>query len=239
MEWNDTGILTHKSIMAEAGHILHFMTENHGYVSAFSSKKKPIAVMELGMRAHLRWYARVPNQMGRWQQIEVICPYGSLLLGNMPALWIIQTLCFLYRYTQNEHEPVSSLYCALHNMLSLLLTEEKWCRAYVDLELLMLNETGFGLDWSRCALTGQTGTLSHFSPITGRAVCYEAALPYIDKLIAVPSALYREGEIRVADCLEILTVTGFFLERHLLTPRKQSLPISRFSLIQWLSNQDK
>ena len=45
-----------------------------------------------------------------------------------------------------------------------------WPSAYLRWEVLLLEELGFGLDLTRCAVTGATEGLAYVSPKTGRAV---------------------------------------------------------------------
>ncbi len=47
----------------------------------------------------------------------------------------------------------------------------------------LLEELGFGLDLSKCAVTGVTDDLMYVSPRTGRAVSAEAGEPYKDRLL--------------------------------------------------------
>jgi DNA repair protein RecO (recombination protein O) len=92
-----------------------------------------------------------------------------------------------------------------------------WPAAYVHWELQLLTALGFGLDLSHCAATGETRDLTYVSPKTGRAVSREAALPYADRLLALPPFLIEpDAAPDIADLLAGLRLTGYFLDRHVL-----------------------
>jgi len=86
----------------------------------------------------------------------------------------------------------------------------------------MLAELGFGLDLTRCAVTGSPDDLTHVSPKSGKAVSRKVAEPYQDRLLALPRFL-SEGQggrqPSAADIAAGFALTGFFLRRHLLEPR--------------------
>ena len=94
---------------------------------------------------------------------------------------------------------------------------EAWPRAYVEWELGLLAEIGFGLDLSQCAATGGNDRLVYVSPKSGRAVSAGAGEPYKDKLLALPGFLLPGGGApspgEVADGFRL---TGYFLGRHVL-----------------------
>ena len=60
-------------------------------------------------------------------------------------------------------------------------------------ELALLAELGFGLDLSRCAVTGASEDLVYVSPSSGRAVSRSGAGRYADRLLALPAFLLGPG----------------------------------------------
>jgi DNA repair protein RecO (recombination protein O) len=99
-------------------------------------------------------------------------------------------------------------------------------------EMGLLDELGFGLDLSKCAATGSEDELHFVSPKTGRAVCRQAAQPYLDKLFSLPAFLRGANDMQVGDVLAGLKLTGYFLERHVFGPRAIAMPQAR----QWLAD---
>jgi DNA repair protein RecO (recombination protein O) len=85
-------------------------------------------------------------------------------------------------------------------------------------ELLLLEEEGFGLDLSACALGGDAADLGFVSPKTGRAVsrAKAAGQPWEDQLLALPRFLIAGGAATDAEADTALALTGHFLARHWL-----------------------
>ena len=90
-----------------------------------------------------------------------------------------------------------------------------WPLAYLRWELALLEELGFGLDLSVCAVTGTVDDLAFVSPRTGRAVSAEAAGDWADRLLPLPPALLGHGDGDRDEVAEGLRTTGHFLEKQL------------------------
>ncbi|CAK0741495.1 hypothetical protein WCLP8_1230001 [uncultured Gammaproteobacteria bacterium] len=88
---------------------------------------------------------------------------------------------------------------------------------------------GFGLDLSRCAVTGTTEALTHVSPRSGRAVSTAAAQPFLDRLLPLSGFLIGGGGGGggMAEIAAGLRLTGWFLGRHL-----SALPPARIRLAE-------
>ncbi len=99
----------------------------------------------------------------------------------------------------------------------------------------MLAELGFGLDLTRCAVTGSMDDLTHVSPKSGKAVSRPAAAPYLDRLLVLPAFL-SEGQggrmLSVADIAAGFALSGHFLRRHLWEPRGLQEPAERGRLME-------
>jgi DNA repair protein RecO (recombination protein O) len=119
-----------------------------------------------------------------------------------------------------------------------LLAEKSWARGYVAWELGLLAELGFGLDLSRCAATGSRDQLAYVSPRSGRAVCLSAGAPYRDRLLRLPLFLVTAAApSTAADVFDGLTLTGYFLERHVYGAYERALPPARLRLAERLGRQ--
>ncbi len=96
--------------------------------------------------------------------------------------------------------------------MDLLGQDEIWPLAYLRWELALLDELGFGLDLTACAVTGATEGLVYVSPKTGRAVSANGAGEWADKLLPLPPCLRGEGMAPDLEVAEALRTTGYFLE---------------------------
>jgi DNA repair protein RecO (recombination protein O) len=99
--------------------------------------------------------------------------------------------------------------------LDLLGQGDLWPLAYLHWELSLLEELGYGLDLSRCAVTGDRKGLVFVSPKSGRAVTQRGAGEWADKLLPLPAVLLGEGDASDAEVAAGLKTTGYFLEQHL------------------------
>ena len=105
-----------------------------------------------------------------------------------------------------------------------------------------MKEIGFGLELSNCAVSGTSKNLSHVSPITGRAVCYEVAGPWKDKLLKLPKFLSLSNDlsdISISEALEGLALSGYFYLNWVLPQyNRASMPIARSLFIDSLASQN-
>jgi len=97
-------------------------------------------------------------------------------------------------------------------------------------EAELLADLGYGLDLSRCALTGAGDGLAFVSPKTGRAVAAAAAGTWRDRLLALPAFLLGAGEGGLSDWRDGLLLTGHFLARDAFGAHHRPLPAPRASL---------
>ena len=118
-----------------------------------------------------------------------------------------------------ERQSFSHLYELTLSFLEDLGADDFMAR-YVLWELDLLSAIGFGLDLSGCAGGGDGNDLAYVSPNTGRSVSREKGAPYHHKLLPLPAFLWKNKA--APDQEEIkqgLRLTGFFLERHFLSPK--------------------
>jgi DNA repair protein RecO (recombination protein O) len=109
-----------------------------------------------------------------------------------------------------------------------------WAVALVRYELLLLAELGFGLDLTRCAATGGAGDLAFVSPRSAAAVSRAAAVGYEDRLLSLPAFLLEGGAGDWPSILDGLRLTGFFLERSVMTDWRADVLASRERLVDRL-----
>ena len=123
-------------------------------------------------------------------------------------------------------------------LLDMLGQTEVWPLAYLRWELSLLEDMGFGLDLTRCTVTGSVRDLVYVSPKTGRAVSKDGAGEWAHKLLPLPQSLLGQGPVDPAGIREGLITTGFFLTKS-LAPQlgDKPLPHSRQRLIDALARQ--
>jgi DNA repair protein RecO (recombination protein O) len=115
-----------------------------------------------------------------------------------------------------------------------------WPAIFVRFEAGLLEDLGFGLDLSRCAVTGTMDDLIWVSPRTGRAVSRGAGEPYADKLLKLPPfMLGAQAGLGDGDVGSGLDLTGHFLEQFVFHPQNRPIPPARVWMVDKLREQGR
>jgi DNA repair protein RecO (recombination protein O) len=187
-----------------------------GYVRGGRSRRlRP--VLQPGNRVLGEWRARTAEQLAglttelaesRAQLHEA--PLAAAALGWVTALPAAAL---------PEAQPYPPIHDALEGVLDALVAAPSargWAAAVARFELLVLAELGFGLDLSRCVVTGDEAELAFVSPRSGAAVSREAAAGHEARLFALPPFLREGGAADWPDILAGMRITGHFLARDVL-----------------------
>ena len=235
MEWNDVGVVLASRKHGESSIILTLLTEHQGRHLGLvrgGAGKRARGLYEPGNLLSVRWRARISEHLGGFT-CELISPCAALLLNNPIKLAALSAACAIADISLPERVMETALFHEFKALLASLDTD-LWPQTFVRWELNLLSELGFGLDLSQCAATGQIDDLVYVSPRTGRSVSREAGLPYAKDLLPLPSFLtdQNENDPEWADILNGLTLTGYFLEHHVLAPHQRKLPDARTRLLE-------
>lgn len=230
MEWRDEGIVLGVRRHGETSAILEMMTAVHGRHLGLvrggrSRRMQP--VLQPGNRLGVVWRARLDEHLGTFQ-VEPLELNAARLLTSASAVYGIQTLAAHLRLLP-ERDPHQSLYEALGLLIEHLDDPAAAAELVIRFELFLLDELGFGLDLSRCAVSGEHDNLTYVSPKSGRAVSAAAGAPWHDKLLALPAFLTRGPGARgdLPGFEAAFRLTGFFLHRHVYEPRAVREPEAR------------
>ncbi len=228
MKWTDNGIILSTRLFGENSRILSLLTRQNGRHAGLIKipKSRSRLNIEAGTFVEATWNARLSEHLGQWT-LETTAAMGAKLLPYRVPLTALSSACQLTDQCLPERNPYPHLYDLLHQLIEDLLYAPNWQISYVDYELALLKDLGFGLDLFACAATGQQDDLIYISPRTGRAVSREAGEPYKAQLLPLPS--YWVNENALPDIRTSLTVTGYFLARHLT--ERQGLPAIRQRLV--------
>ena len=134
-----------------------------------------------------------------------------------------------------ERQAYPQLYDALIVLLEAMPQSAIWPALYARFELGLLAALGYGLDLSRCAVTGEETNLGWVSPRTGRAATVEAGAPHADVLLKLPPFLTDpDAELQSGDVADAFALAGYFLERRLFDHKGEGMPPARARLIERL-----
>jgi DNA repair protein RecO (recombination protein O) len=236
MDWRDEGILLSMRPHGETSAIIEVLTAAHGRhagVVRGGASRKLAATLQPGTGLTLEWRARLEDHIGTFA-VEPVQSRAHLLADRV-ALAGLLSACALLRTALPEREPHPALWSDTRRLFDAFGTDG-WPAAYLRWELRLLEDLGFGLDLSACAVTGATEGLVYVSPKTGRAVSARGAGEWADRLLPLPPGLAGPGPLNGEALLQGLRLAGFFLDRGLRPVlQDRPLPEARARLVDLLS----
>lgn len=238
--WTDEGFVISARLHGENNVIIGLFSASHGRHMGLvhggaSSRKK--SLVELGNFVSAEWQARLDEQLGSYQ-LELMRNYSASMLDDAAKLAALGSVCALLEKTLPEREPQQAIYAAtagLFEVFYLTNDTQEWLPIYLKWELGMLDALGFGLDLSRCAISGETGALDYVSPRTGHGVKSQHAGPYKERLLALPACL-GGAQTFSDDFAKGLSLTGHFMKKHIFDLLNKDLPSTRIRLANLIEN---
>jgi DNA repair protein RecO (recombination protein O) len=176
MEWRAEGILLGVRRHGEHAAILDLFTENRGRhmgVLKGGASRKMAPLLQPGAQLDATWRARLDTHLGAYG-VDLIRGRAAEAMEDRLSLAGLSAVCALLSFALPERHAYPGLYARTLVLLDGL-GADRWPEAYLTWELALLEETGFGLDLSACAVTGATQGLAYVSPRTGRAVSVAGA----------------------------------------------------------------
>ncbi len=241
MEFEDHAFILSARVFGETGAIVEALTSAHGKYAAHVSggaSRRMTPSLQLGSRVILRYRARLSDQLGS-ASVEAIGQGASALFDDPLALAALAAATAVAGGALPEREPYDGVFLAFESLAAALANPEIWPAVFVRFEAGLLGALGFGLDLSRCAVTGATEGLVYVSPRTGRAVSAGAGGPYGDRLLALPAFLLSaQGRLAKGDIAAGLRLTGHFLETCVFAALNRTLPPARLRLLDRLADAD-
>jgi DNA repair protein RecO (recombination protein O) len=236
VDWSDDGVILAVRKHGEAAAIVSLLTQAHGRHAGLvrgGAGRRQRGVLQPGNEVRAAWRARLADHLGSYT-LEPTRARIALLLDWPDRLAGLAAACAVVEVSVPEREPHPALYAGFGALLDALFESEAWPAVYVRFELGLLQELGFGLDLSRCAVTGGHEGLAFVSPRSGRAVSAAAAAPWKERLLPLPGFLLgtQAGGLAADDLQHGLALTGHFLERHVLAPSRKPLPGARARLVE-------
>ena len=239
MEWRSEGVLLSARRHGETAAIIEVFTPDqgrHAGVVRGGASRRMAPVLQPGAQLDVTWRGRLDEHIGTFLA-EPLRSRSSIMADRL-GLAGLNSVCALLRYVLPEREPHLSLYNASVTLLDALGSDAGWPLAYLRWELLLLEELGFGLDLSSCAVTGIRDDLAYVSPKSGRAVARGAAGQWADRLLALPNCLLGQGPASDTELAQGLKVTGYFLHHRLARELLgRPLPDARSRLVEALARQ--
>ena len=234
MEWEAPGIVLDVRPYGEGDALASVLTENEGRYRGLTrggGSRGKAATWQPGNLVHARWVARLSEQLGSFTG-ELVHPAAALAMDDALTLAILRACCAVAEGALPEREPHPRLCAGLVHLIAHLGEGEAVLPELVRWEAALLADLGYGLDLTRCAVTGATSGLAYVSPRTGRAVSAEAAGAWRDRLLKLPGFLVGANISEAADWRDGLALTGHFLARDGFGHQHRPLPAAREALAE-------
>ncbi|RZJ77340.1 MAG: DNA repair protein RecO, partial [Brevundimonas sp.] len=188
MEFAEEAFVLSARAHGDTGAVVDLLTESHGrraaYVAGGASRKmRPF--LQPGARVTAELRARTSDHLGS-ARLEPIGEGPSALFDDPMALTGLAAAAAVAQGALPEREAHPGAFLAFEALMGAFALPDIWPAIFVRFEAGLLEDLGFGLDLSRCAVTGGMDDLIWVSPRTGRAVSREAGAPYADKLLSLP-----------------------------------------------------
>ncbi|WP_420004099.1 DNA repair protein RecO [Arenibacterium sp. LLYu02] len=217
MDWRDHGILLTVRRHGESSALIEVFTQAHGRHAGLvrgGTSRKMAPHLQPGAQLDLAWSARLEDHLGTYKA-EPLRSRAAIAMSSRLALAGLNAVCALLAFALPDREPHPELYARSEALLDLLDTEDLWPLGYLRWELALMEDLGYGLDLSACAVTGATKDLTYVSPKTGRAVSTKGAGDWADRLLPLPPVMLGQGAAEDIEILTALRTTGYFLESKL------------------------
>lgn len=235
IHWSDEGLVLSRARHGESGAVVRLFTRAHGLHAGLArgaGGRSGGALFQPGNRVSAAWRARLSEHLGTYR-CELIEGLAARAMGDGDAIEALSAATALLSITLAESEAHEALYATTLDLLRRL-GQGDWRAEYVRWEVALLGELGYGLDLSRCALTGDTTGLAYVSPLTGRAAG-AAATAYADRLFTLPAFLVDASAAAPPQAVAAgLALTGHFIERQILLPHGKTMPAARLRLVERL-----
>jgi len=240
MRFSDEGYITKILKHGENSAIVTILSLSHGKISGFiksALSKKKLGIYQLGNLVSFNAYARLEENMPQLLGVELVKANAVNFFNSNQKLTILSTFCELMNTCIAEHENLEFLNFYIKDFFAAETDFDILVR-YSFLEYYLLDFLGIGLDLSECVATGIKENLEFISPKSSKAVCYDAGLPYKDKLFKFPHYIvdknYNPNLMEVAD---LLKMTGFFLMKNFFQIHNLKFPNNRGNLLNILNLQ--
>lgn len=231
---NDEVIILNTLLCGENIKIADILTADKGRMSLlYPNSKKMRYIVQPGNILQVSWRYREKNNMASLSEAELVFSGVGVTLEHPSAIMMLNVLLTLTRLGVGELEPCVNLY----NLIKLLIknpviTGAIHRRNYINFEITLLTNSGFGLDLRHCVVTGECNNLFYISPKTGKAVSMSAGAPYDKLLFRMPRMFMSEGyEVcSHGNFIEAMKLTRFFINKWLCRLHNKKLPECRLEL---------
>ncbi len=237
MEIDAPGIVLAVRPYSEHDAIVALFTEDHGLLRGLARggmSRTKASLWQPGNLVQSRWAARLAEQLGTISA-ELVHPGAALAMDDAWALTILTAACAVAEGAVPEREPQPRIFRGMLHLIAHASTGVALLPDLIRWELGLLQDLGFGLDLTTCAVTGTREALTYVSPRTGRAVSQDAAGLWKERLLPLPPFLTSDTPGDPAQWADGLRLTERFLARDAFGLRHLAVPAARLRLSEKLN----
>jgi DNA repair protein RecO (recombination protein O) len=237
IEIKDTGIIISSTPFQEKFLIIRCFSKNHGVIAGLIRINKKKNDLVTGNIVLFEWKARLNEQLG-YLKIELLRCTLSQIIFESNKIIILNSTISMIKSVMKENEVNKVAFNEIELLLCKITSNDdvkENYKAYIHFEATLLNSCGYGLNWSKCAVTKSRYNIRYISPKTGNAVTQEVGELYKDKLFELPRFLIDDNiAVCTKELVKGLKLIGHFVEKHLFSPHSLKLPKVRGMLIKYL-----
>jgi len=227
MEWRSVGILLATRKHGETSLIIDTFCPGQGrYMGVVKggASRKFAPILQVGAQLDLTWRARLQDHLGSFK-VELVRARTVHAMGDRILAAGLTSVSKILSRVLPERQAYDNFYRTTEDLLDLLNQPNIWPMAYLRWELELLTVLGYGLDLSKCAVSGSTEKLRYVSPRTGRAISEQAAGEWVSKLLHLPSIILK-GSGNSDSIIDGLKLTGYFLTKKVFNELSVRSPVS-------------
>lgn len=217
MKITDQGIIISRRALEENSGVITIFSQNHGIVSGYIKNlaaKGRSDFYQIGNLVDFSWNARLSNHIGTLR-CELVKSYFAVIMNDRSKLYSANSVFEILSLSLKPRQPHDKLYLDLLLYMGKLQSNPYSFLEYIKFELTLLTEIGYGLDLSKCSISGEVENLTYVSPKTGRSVTEAVGADYANKLLKLPSFIRDNCEpTSNLECANALHLTGYFLKRY-------------------------
>lgn len=236
MNFRDRGIVILKKKLKENMVIITVFTQKHGVYSgsmrqAASSKRSNI-ILE-GDIVDFFWSARLEDHLGS-VKCELVKSNNIYIMSSQTKLYAFNAITSTILSAFHERESHNNFFKPLENFITAL-SSNFLIEHYLKLELEILAESGYKLDFSQCVASGTCKDLHYVSPRSGKAVSKERGYPFSEHLLKLPKFLVQNVPINAEQIKQAFTLTSYFFEKYIFY--NHEMPKARRKFIEFIINK--
>ncbi len=227
MRWSDKAIILKQQPLDDEKILCWILAKEHGlYKGIVSIDKRSKNQVQIGNIVDVNWVGRLPEHLGYFR-FELEKSISMVILADRAKVASISSICSLLVDVLPEKTKELRIFLCLEDYLVSLKNQTTWLVNYLKLELIILQELGYGIHLDKCAVTGEKEGLYYLSPKTGMSVTKEAGKAYHDKLFILPKFYIDFYFPTHQELINAFEINKYFLVKNIYSVKHKNIATNR------------